>query len=93
MGHVCFNSRWYFVPRQTKLLAPIKNILPRVPPLRSRSNKPLTMNTEELINILTYYHLQVFSSGRESIRALREDEYARHLITPAGVLSLVTCWV
>ena len=42
------------------------------------------MNTEELLNILTYYHLQEFSSGRELIQALQEDEYAKNLIAPAG---------
>jgi len=44
------------------------------------------MNTEELLNILTYYHLQEYSSGRELIQALQEDEYARNLIAPAGGL-------
>jgi len=42
------------------------------------------MNTEELINILTYYHLQEFSSGSELIQALQEDDYARQFIAPAG---------
>lgn len=42
------------------------------------------MTSEDLLNILTYYHLQEFSSGRELIQALREDEYARHMIAPAG---------
>jgi hypothetical protein len=42
------------------------------------------MNTEELLNVLTYYHLQEFSSGRELIQALQEDEYAKNLIAPAG---------
>jgi hypothetical protein len=42
------------------------------------------MNTEELINILTYYHLQEFSSGRELIQALQEDDYARNFVAPAG---------
>jgi hypothetical protein len=42
------------------------------------------MNTEELINILTYYHLQEFSSGTELIQALQEDDYARQFIAPAG---------
>jgi hypothetical protein len=42
------------------------------------------MTTEDLLNILTYYHLQEFSSGRELILALQEDEYARNLIAPAG---------
>ncbi len=46
------------------------------------SNKPLAMNSEELPNILTYYHLHVFSSGRESLLALEEDNYGRNLVAP-----------
>ncbi|MCP4372661.1 MAG: IS4 family transposase [Deltaproteobacteria bacterium] len=42
------------------------------------------MNTEELINVLTYYHLQEFSSGTELIQALQEDDYARQFVAPAG---------
>jgi hypothetical protein len=42
------------------------------------------MNTEELLNILTYYHLQEFSSGSELIQALQEDDYARNFVAPAG---------
>ena len=38
------------------------------------------MNAEELLNILTYYHLQEFSSGSELIQALQEDDYARKLV-------------
>ena len=77
-------SRWHVVPIHKKLVAPMKPVLLTAPPLLSRSNKPLAMNTEELINILTYYHLQEFSSGRELIQALQEDDYARQLIAPAG---------
>lgn len=86
MKRVKFRSRWHMVPSQTQLTKPLKNIIPYVPPLRSRSNKPLAMNTEELINILVYFHLQEFSSGRELIQALQEDEYAQNLIAPAGGL-------
>ena len=84
MKSVKFYSRQYFVPTQKELLKPLKHILTTVPPLRSRSNKPLAMNTEELINILTYYHLQEFSSGSELIQALQEDDYARQFVAPAG---------
>lgn len=42
------------------------------------------MNSQELLNILTYYYLQEFSSGRELLQALEEDDYARNLIAPAG---------
>jgi hypothetical protein len=84
MKRIRFDFRWHVVPGHKQLMAPTKNILINTPPLRSRSNKPLAMNTEELLNILTYYHLHEFTSGRELIQALQEDEYARRLIAPAG---------
>jgi hypothetical protein len=34
------------------------------------------MNTEELLNILTCYHLRDFSSGTELIQALQEEDYS-----------------
>jgi len=77
-------SVWHIAPTQKELLKPLNQILIKIPPLRSRSNKPLAMNTEELINILTYYHLQEFSSGTELIQVLQEDEYARQFVAPAG---------
>ncbi len=77
-------SVWHIAPTQKELLKPLNQVLPKVPPLKSRSNKPLAMNTEELLNILTYYHLQEFSSGTELIQALQEDDYARQFVAPAG---------
>jgi len=74
----------HIAPTQEQLLKPLKPILIKAPPLRSRSNKPLAMNTEELLNVLTYYHLQDFSSGRELIQTLQEDDYARQFVAPAG---------
>lgn len=84
MKSVKFYSRWHVVPTHKQLVVPAQSALLTAPPLLSRSNKPLAMNTEELLNILTYYHLQEFSSGRELIQALQEDDYARQLIAPAG---------
>ena len=84
MKFIKFRSQRYAVPRQKRLLKPTKQALIKAPPLRSRSNKPLAMDTEDLLNILTYYHLQEFSSGRELIQALQEDDYAKYLVAPAG---------
>jgi hypothetical protein len=84
MKFVKFYSRQHAVPTQRQLLKPLTSIISTIPPLRSRSNKPLAMNTEELLNILTYYHLQEFSSGSELIQALQEDDYARNFVAPAG---------
>ncbi len=77
-------SRWQIAPTQKQLLKPVQPILIKTPPLMSRSNKPLAMNTEELLNILTYYHLQNFSSGRDLIQNLQEDEYAKQFVAPAN---------
>jgi len=84
MEFVRYRSRRYAVPGQKRLLKPTKQALIKAPPLRSRSNKPLAMDTEDLLNILTYYHLQEFSSGRELVQALQEDDYAKYLVAPAG---------
>ena len=84
MKSVKFYSQLHIAPTQSQLLKPLNSIWAKVPPLRSRSNKPLAMNTEELLNILTYYHLQEFSSGSELIQALQEDDYARNFVAPAG---------
>jgi len=83
-------SVWHIAPTQKELLKPLNQVLPNIAPLKSRSNKPLAMNTEELLNILTYYHLQEFSSGTELIQALEEDDYARQFVAPAGGLKRST---
>lgn len=77
--------RWCIAPAQKLLLKPLQSILLTTPPLLSGSNKPLAMNTEELLNILTYYHLQDFSSGRELIQALQEDDYAKQFAPADGI--------
>lgn len=82
---VKFYPRWRLAPAQELLLKPLQPILLTTPPLVSRSNKPLAMNTEELLNILTYYHLQDFSSGRELIQALQEDNYAKQFAPENGI--------
>ena len=84
MVPVYFNARWHTAPAQSNLMGPTQKILLSTPPLRSKSNKPLAMTTDDILNILVYYHLNEFSSGRELLQHLEEDEYARHLIAPAG---------
>lgn len=84
MKRFCFDSRWHTAPTQNNLMGPAKKILMTTPPLRSKSNKPLAMTTDDILNILVYYHLNEFSSGRELLQNLEEDEYAKHLIAPAG---------
>jgi len=78
----CYLRR-HIAPPHKLLLKPLQQILIKAPPLKSGSNKPLAMNTEELLSILTYYHLQDFSSGRELLQALEEDDYAKQFVAPA----------
>jgi len=84
MKRVYFNSRWYTTPVQDSFMGPAQKVLVSTPPLRSKSNKPLAMTTDDILNILVYYHLNEFSSGRELLQNLEEDEYAKRLIAPAG---------
>ncbi len=76
--------RCRIAPTHQIFLEPLQQILIKAPPLKSRSNRKLAMNTEELLSILTYYHLQDFSSGRELLQALEEDDYAKQFVAPAG---------
>lgn len=89
MKTVKIYSRRCIAPTHKQLSKPIR-LLQAIPPLKSRSNKPLAMNTEELIDILTYYHLQEFSSGRELIQALEEDDYAKECLAPPNGLKRST---
>ena len=76
-------SRWYMVLRQEQLLGPVENIFPKSAPPQSKCNKPLALTAEEFLNILTYFHLQEYSSGRVLIQPLQGDTYARSLVAPA----------
>lgn len=81
---VKFYSKQHIAPTHKLFLKPLQQILIKTPPLKSRSNKPLAMNTEELLSILTYYHLQDFSSGRELLQTLEDDDYAKQFVAPPG---------
>ena len=84
MKRVKFYSKQFIVPSYRKLFMPLRSILGGVPELRSRSNKPLAMNTEELLNILVYFHLEDHTSGRELIQNLQQDNFAKQYIAPAN---------
>jgi len=47
------------------------------------------MNTEDLLNSLIYYHLQEFSSDRELIQALQEEDSAKDLVADRGTEQLL----
>jgi len=65
-----------------RLFKPVCNALPLVPPLESRSNKPMTFSFEYHLKALVYLHLQEYESGRELLQVLEEDEFAKEYIAP-----------
>jgi len=81
-----FYSKAFIVPSYKTLLQPLKLLLHRAPELLSRSNKPLAMDLEELLNILVYFHLQEHSSGRAMLQELKQDDIAKKMIAPKGGL-------
>lgn len=52
------------------------------PGLKSEGNKPLSFSFDEQLDVLIYFHLQAFESGRHLLQALEEDELAKELIAP-----------
>jgi len=66
---------------------PIREILPEVPLLSSRGEKPLSITFEHQINALIWYHLKEHESLRNLIQVLNEDSFARQNIAPSGGIS------
>ena len=60
------------------------------PELKSEGNKPLTLTFDEQLDVLIYFHLQAFESGRHLIQALEEDELAKELVGPKNGLKRST---
>jgi hypothetical protein len=71
-------------PSFDDLLEPTQDILPHVPALEARGNRPLQMSFEEQLSALVYFHLEEHTSGRHLMQALQEDDFAREHIAPAA---------
>lgn len=56
-----------------------------VSPLSSTGYRPLQLSCDDQLKALVYFHLQEFSSGRELIQALEEDDFAKECAPPKGV--------
>lgn len=64
------------------LLSPVsaKFILRKM--LASRGDRPLQLSFEDQFKALIFYHLQEFSSGRELIQALEQNDFAKECVAP-----------
>jgi len=68
----------------SNLMTPVNNIFPDITPLESGCNRPLKMSFEDQLNILVYFHLEEHHSGRHLLQVLKEEDFARQCIAPAG---------
>ena len=67
-----------------KLMAPIRAIMSKVPPLASRGDRPLQMTFEDQLNALVFYHLEEHDYGTHLVQVLQDDTFAREHIAPSN---------
>lgn len=78
----------YFSPPSFKQITkPLIGILPNIPRLDSRGNRPLKMTFEDQLNALIFFHLEEHTSARHLIQVLEEDDFARTHIAPKDGIS------
>jgi hypothetical protein len=79
-----------FRPHQEKLrsdsllhfLQPVEDVIPEIPVLASRGDKPLKMTFDDQLKMLIFYHLEEHVSARHMLQVLEEDDFARKNIAP-----------
>ncbi|MGB9500000.1 MAG: IS4 family transposase [Dissulfuribacterales bacterium] len=69
-------------PAFYNLYQPIKKILPGMPLLESRGDRPLQMTFEDQLKALIFFHLEEHVSARHLVQVLQEDDFARKHIVP-----------
>jgi len=74
-------------PSFKQLSKPLTIILPSVPKLDSRGNRPLKMTFEDQLYALIFFHLEEHTSARHLIQTLQEDDFARDHIAPKDGIS------
>lgn len=64
------------------LLSPVSAKFALKMMLSSRGDRPLQLSFEDQFKALIYYHLQEFSSGRELLQALEQNDFAKECVAP-----------
>lgn len=68
------------------LLSPVSATFALRNMLSSRGDRPLQLSFEDQFKALIFYHLQEFSSGRELIQALEQNDFAKECVaSPKGI--------
>jgi hypothetical protein len=70
------------VPSFEQISFPIDNAMINMPPLEARGKRPLKMTFEDQLKMLIFFHLEEFTSARELLQVIEEDDFARHSIAP-----------
>jgi hypothetical protein len=65
-----------------KLYRPAQNILPSMPELKARGDRPLQMEFEHQLKALILFHLEEHTSAQHLLQVLEEDSFARAEIAP-----------
>ncbi len=65
-----------------KLYKPAQNILPGMPELKARGDRPLRMEFEHQLKALILFHLEEQTSAQHLQQVLEEDNFARTEIAP-----------
>ena len=79
-----------FDPDQKKLhlnsffqfLQPLGDLIPEIPVLKSRGDRPLKMTFEDQLQMLIFFHLEEHVSARHMLQVLEQDDFARVNIAP-----------
>jgi hypothetical protein len=74
--------RWAYKKSFNTLFDPVQKYLSDITPLTSRGDRPLQLSFEHQLKALIYFHLQEYSSGRELIQALEQDDFAKECVAP-----------
>ena len=64
------------------LLSPVVKQYNQKNRLESRGDRPLQMNFDDQLKALIFLHLQEYSSGRELLQALEQDDFAKECVAP-----------
>jgi hypothetical protein len=79
-----------FEPNRKKLhlnsffqfLQPLGDLIPEIPVLKSRGDRPLKMTFEDQLQMLVFFHLEEHVSARHMLQVLDQDDFARENIAP-----------
>jgi hypothetical protein len=65
-----------------ELYRPAQNILPGMPELKARGDRPLQMDFEHQLKALILFHLEEHTSAQHLLQVLEQDNFARTEIAP-----------